>query len=428
MEQIVEIRGDVLELIVDALISSMKPLPLEALATEDCCVTQVDGYEVERRTLLNMCLVRREWAQVVRRGLWHRAIFRASDLERLDLLANAPNLALIRELALIGSGSDEVPYWDKFTLALRQTPDVRELYIDMEAERPTEPGFLQLMHQLRHCRNLERLWLVGDMEDCYEQVIRAISCLPSLKTLVLDTILVNEEYGDIPPELEPPRNLESIALVDALTWRYASWLIRPRDDRFVLDLAFSLEYPEQLEEDPDSMEYFYDCLRHLRTICISTCSTDGESERDIHSDCLAPLLGKTQELSRFVLTVSMLRTSNLHLPSTLEVLHVHHDTQLHQYLRRESDMLKENDRNIAAVISDSRPLMTVDPVASQLRQVILSFTNDDVSITDQDVSRLQKEAFAETQLACSLTGISLNFETYASPYFGILAETRPFAF
>ncbi|KAL5492621.1 hypothetical protein ACEPAI_4068 [Sanghuangporus weigelae] len=427
MESVIGLPRDVLELVVDVLISFMKPLPLEALATEDYCVTQVDGYGVERHTLQNMSLVHRTWTEVVRRGFWHRVIFRARDLNASGISALAPNCMLIRELALIGSGSDEGPYWTNFTALLLQSPNLRKLYIDMEVQGPTEAGFLQLMQQLRLCSHLESLWLAGDMEDCYKEILLTVSCLPRLKSLVLDTVVSTEEDIDALRELEPPKNLKSVALVDCLDWQYASWLIRPREDHFILDLAFSIEYPDQLEEEPDSVEYFHHCLRHLRALYISTSSTDGESEQAIHSDCLTALLKRTRELTDFALTASTLRTSSLHLPNTVKIFHIHHDVQLGSYLSRDSNLLKENDRNIAAIISESHPIISSDPSGSHLRQVVISFTYDGSGITDHVRSRFRNEVFVETQLACSLAGVALIFETYASPYFGILPETDPFA-
>ncbi|KAL5536703.1 hypothetical protein ACEPAF_526 [Sanghuangporus sanghuang] len=427
MESVIGLPRDILELIVDVLISFMKPLPLEALATEDYCVTQVDGYGVERHTLRNMSLVHRTWTEVVRRGLWHRAIFRARDMNTSGVFAYAPNCALIRELALIGSGSDEEPYWANFTTMLHQSPNLRKLYIDMEVQGPTEAGFLQLMQQLRLCSQLESLWLAGDMEDCYKEILLAISCLPRLKSLVLDTVVSTEEDIEALRELEPPMNLQSVALFDCLDWQYASWLIRPREGHFILDLAFSIEYPDQLEEEPDSIEHFHQCLRHLRTLYISTSSTDGESEQAIHGDCLTELLKRTRGLTGFALTASMLRTSSLRLPNTVKFFHIHHDVQLGSFLSRDSDMLKENDRNIATIITESRPIASSDPSGSHLRQVVISFTYDGSGITDRIISRFRNEVFVETQLACSLAGVVLIFETYASPYFGILPEIGPFA-
>ena len=318
----------ILDLVIDALLSSMNPLPLEALAVEENSVTRVEGCGLERRTFFNMSLVHPSWTDVARRGLWHTIVLRASELVDLKVPVSASNCIHTQELAVMLPDEDSPPAqacWANITRILEYSPNIRFLYVDMCISAPADAGSSSFIQQLRTRVNLERIWFVGTMEGRLQDILISVSHLKNLKSLLFDTVHSDYERDGLPQDVGPPKELESLALVDLMDWSIVDWLTQPREDYKLVNLAISLDEPEQVEEDSWASKKVVPCLPFLQTLDISTTTTDPKSECEIHAG-LYHLLNHARSLRTFGMSVmSAIQTPSLPLPSTITSIRIHHD-------------------------------------------------------------------------------------------------------
>ncbi|PAV19765.1 hypothetical protein PNOK_0469900 [Pyrrhoderma noxium] len=395
----------VLDLVVDLLIQCRDPLPF---------VVEQEKPRNDGLVFRNLSLVHRSWISSARRGLWSRAIVDASDLNSYP--QSAEHCSHLLELAFEENENESPEHdaWDQLAQVLQRSPNLKILYLDLDVPHDNFSVFLA---QLRLQTSLETLWLSGDAEKDYNDLLLTVPALDSLKSLVIDC---SDEEGvntDSLSVLHSPVNLKAVAFTESVDWGFLPFLVRPNAKHSVTDLHLELD-DEYLEMSPELKA----CLNSLLSLRISTSGTDAETELSIQKRLLNIIFSEVQSLQHLSLSVGpVLRTSELVLPINIRSFHIHHECFAVSACH--AQLMLENDANIASVILDTSSRFTKE---DRIQRLTLSFMG-----SPEEFERSMQEGltkiFAKTQDACKQANITLVFRTYPSLYFAELAESPVFA-
>lgn len=397
----------ILDLVIETLIKCREPLPyvVEQERPRDSSYDQV---------FRNLSLVHRSWTSIVRRGLWSRAIIDASDLDTFP--QGVERCSYLRELAFEENGSPDYDAWEQLAQVLQRSPNIRVLYLDLDV--PHE-GLPKLLSQLRLQTSLEVLWLSGDAEAHYRDILLTIPVLVNLKSLVLDCSKDDEDEEYEFSGIHPPRGLKSVAFTESVDWKYLAFLMSPHDEPTVTNLCIALD-----DEDVSVVNELEKYLPSIVSLRISTSGTDAESESFIQKHIFNGIFSEAQNVQRLTLSVGpILRTPDIILPESTKNFHIHHEMFAESACNsRSAQYMLDNDANIASIIQNASSRFTLE---KRIQRVTLSFMGGNEE-SDRCLSNEVAGIFAKTMAACKQADISVEFKNYSSLYFADIAEDAAF--
>ncbi|KAH8110742.1 hypothetical protein DFH11DRAFT_1618425 [Phellopilus nigrolimitatus] len=396
----------ILDLVVDILICGMKPLALE--------VQGRDVENLERETFEAMSLVHRTWTGIARRGLWRRAVV---NLRNRKTIPRRSLRFQLRELAIVSRGSGGARS-RILTDILCHAPNLQVVYIDIELEEESGNNFLAFIRQLGAQSCLRRLWVMGETARFLRDICIVVSRLQNLRSLVLDSF----DACDHPPCSlhgldNPPKTLESLAILDHVGQACVDWFIRPREGFAIRNLIVMLDNAEHGRGSPFTA-HAKGCLPLLKSLHVLSLLEDEDAVRLQEYTLKSLQLLKATSLQHFTLTVAgKTFFRNLHLPRTLTELHIRHILELQKARERYMEL---GDESIASIVANLHSSSS----SSHLKKLVISYSGKG-GLEAGELAMLSA-AFSMTLAVCRDMGIILSFKRRAPDYLGDVAEDAAF--
>ncbi|KAH8110743.1 hypothetical protein DFH11DRAFT_1746194 [Phellopilus nigrolimitatus] len=424
----------ILDFVVDIFIRETNPLIMDLDESKFRNDKYFGGLEYE--ALASMSLVHRTWTITARRGLWRRVVINL-DVETVFPRGSQQCLQL-RELAIFQQkchSMDEQKrqaQWQLLIEFLGRTSALRVLIIESSDVPPN--GFISGLakHSL-----LERLWLIGNMRCCTEEICSTVSQLRRLKSLVLEFLIDGDEFAtqpDLPSRLEtPPQSLTSFSIgTSSLDIENFMSFLQTRNGFAIHNLTITPDDYVVFGKDSLMNPVFQEALPLVKSLHFQTPYATEEMAAYLEKETLPFLLSKATALQHFMLTVThAVLTSYLNLPCTVTKLLIHH---VENERLREFEKLK--DDNIACIVAGLRSPPSTPSVSSSssssalprlcsLTELTLSTSFYGDGMRKNSFARFA-DSFPQTRAVCQQMGIALSFKFRESQYWGLVAEDAAF--